>query len=115
MAWHDPEVLIPAAVAWNGVFFALVKYLFDRAIKTIDLRLESISDIDRRVIQLETEMNLRPQCSQHVEHLVTVKDIYGRMDKMGATLAKVDGRLDGINRAVDLMNQFLIEQGGSKR
>ena len=31
-----------------------------------------------------------------------------------SSLGKVEGRLEGVNRVADLMNQFLINQGGNK-
>ncbi len=37
-----------------------------------------------------------------------------RLDTISSKVDKVVGRLEGLGRAVDLMNQFLIEQGGKK-
>jgi hypothetical protein len=60
--------------------------------------------LEERTTKLETRS---PECQYHpqFEH---------RLDKMNAGLSKIDGRLDGINRAVDLINEFLINQGGKK-
>ena len=114
MSWHDPIVLIPAMIAWNGFFFGMVKYLFDRAVKTIDARLEAINEIDRRLIHVEIMLKQPPQCSQHSEYTMNTKALHTRLDGIGSKVDKLSGSLEGINRAVDLMNQFLIEQGGKK-
>lgn len=36
------------------------------------------------------------------------------MNALAEKLGNLDGRMSGINRAVDLINEFLIEQGGKK-
>lgn len=49
-----------------------------------------------------------------MKHMPTQNDITGmnlRIDKVHGALQRVDGRLEGINRAVDLMNQHLINRG----
>jgi len=50
-----------------------------------------------------------------IEHLPThrdIKELSGRIDLLHGTLSELNGRLSGINRAVDLINEFLIKQGG---
>jgi len=43
-----------------------------------------------------------------------VKELSDSMQTLAGQLGNLGGRMDGINRAVDLMNEFLIEQGGKK-
>lgn len=41
-----------------------------------------------------------------------IKDMSRRLDMIQSTMSEMGGRLEGINRAVDLINEFLINQGG---
>ncbi len=56
MQWHDPEILIPAAVttfiALNGFWFAVLKWFSGRIVKSMDDRLATIPEIDKRLIKL---------------------------------------------------------------
>ncbi len=115
MEWHDPIILIPALIAWNGFFFALLKWFGYRIIKSMDDRLSTITEIDRRLIHVETSLQNRPQCSQHGEHMASMKALHARLDIISSKVDRISGHLEGVGRAVDLMNQFLIEQGGNKR
>ena len=58
---------------------------------------------DKRLNELEKKTD-NPRCPHH-------PSFEARLDKMNGSLNKVDGRLEGIGRAVDLMNQFLINGG----
>jgi len=52
-----------------------------------------------------------------VGHLPSRHEIQGLNDSitsLGKEMGKLEGRLDGINRAVDLVNEFLINQGGKQ-
>lgn len=48
-----------------------------------------------------------PSCKYHV-------GFEERLDTINSGVSKIEGRLEGINRAVDLVNEFLINQGGRK-
>lgn len=43
-----------------------------------------------------------------------MKDLSDSMRDLTSKIGNLDGRMSGINRAVDLINEFLIEQGGKK-
>ncbi|MFH1984135.1 MAG: hypothetical protein ABIL58_20030 [Pseudomonadota bacterium] len=43
-----------------------------------------------------------------------LSDLSAKMDQMTRGLGRLDGRLEGINRVADLMNEFLINQGGKR-
>lgn len=52
-----------------------------------------------------------------VGHLPTANEIQHLNDNLRSVtekLGKLDGRIEGIGRAADLMNEFLISQGGNK-
>jgi len=56
------------------------------------------SDMERTLIDLKAE----------VKHMPTQQSI----DELNNSIGRLEGRLDGINRVADLMNRFLINQGG---
>lgn len=43
-----------------------------------------------------------------------VKELSDSMRVLTEKIGNLGGRMDGVNRAVDLINEFLIEQGGKK-
>lgn len=43
-----------------------------------------------------------------------IRDLSESMKHLTERIGNLDGRMSGVNRAVDLINQFLIEQGGKK-
>ena len=52
-----------------------------------------------------------------LEHLPTQQQfeaLNGSITALNGELKNTQGRLEGINRAVDLINEFLINQGGAK-
>lgn len=61
---------------------------------------------EARLAQLENDIR-HPSCQYHV-------GFEDRLDTINSGVSKVEGRLEGINRAVDLMNDFLINQGGKR-
>ena len=118
MEWHDPEILIPAGITTfitlNGFWFAILKWFSGRIVKSMDDRLATIPEIDKRLIKLEVSLCNQPQCNQHADNMSNSKKTNDRLDTISSKVDKVVGRLEGLGRAVDLMNQFLIEQGGKK-
>jgi hypothetical protein len=116
--WHDPEILVPAGVttviALNGFWFAVLKWFSGRIVKSMDDRLATVPDIDKRLIKVEASLCNQPQCNQHTEHMANMKALNLRLDAISSKVDKVIGKQEGLGRAVDLMNQFLIEQGGKK-
>jgi hypothetical protein len=68
-------------------------------------RLEKIESIasDQQNIKLEMA---------HMPSHRDIKDLSARMDMLHGGIKELSGRLSGMNRAVDLINEFLIQQGG---
>jgi hypothetical protein len=63
--------------------------------------------VEKSVIELRAELAHLPTQKQFGQLNASISDLNG-------SLQKTAGRLEGINRAVDLINEFLINQG-SKR
>lgn len=50
----------------------------------------------------------------HLPARQEIRDLSESMKHLTERIGNLDGRMSGVNRAVDLINQFLIEQGGKK-
>lgn len=74
---------------------------FDTLTKRIG---ESEKAMTSKISEMESKLERRKECPHH-------PSFEARLDAMNGSLNKVDGRLEGIGRAVDLMNQFLINGG----
>jgi len=64
-------------------------------------------DAEDRIIKLETEVKHPPACTYHAQ-------LELRIDAVRSDTSEIKGTVKGINHAVDLMNEFLINQGGKK-
>ena len=69
---------------------------------------DTIKDHHDRLITLESEL-------KHLPNKEKLKEISIRLDTVNNDLQRTIGKFEGVNRAVDLINEFLINQGGGKR
>jgi hypothetical protein len=95
--WID--VLVLAVVAGNTVY----TWWTNRE-KVTNKRFKEAED---RILQLESDVKHPPACAYHPR-------LEERMDQAVGKLERMDGKIDGLSRAVDLMNEFLINQGGKR-
>lgn len=65
-------------------------------------------DHEDRITVLEVTAKNAPVCQHHGELAHRIEDIHG-------DLRELSGSVNGVKRAVDLMNEFLINQGSNKR
>jgi phosphopantetheine adenylyltransferase len=65
------------------------------------------NDAEQRLASLEHEVKHPPACTYHGQ-------LELRIDAVRSDTAEIKGTVKGINRAVDLMNEFLINQGGRR-
>ncbi len=63
--------------------------------------------VDGKLTRLEAELRSMPGRTE-IQHL------NDNMSRLSNDMGKLQGKLGGINRAVDLINEFLINQGGKK-
>jgi hypothetical protein len=63
--------------------------------------------LEKVVADLHIEVTRLPTRAE-----ITALDL--TMKSLAEKIGNLDGRLTGVNRAVDLMNEFLIDQGGKK-
>jgi hypothetical protein len=66
-----------------------------------------VTDAESAVSRVGAEIRQMPS-REELRHLA------GGMAELSEKLGKVEGRLDGINRMAELMNEFLINQGGRR-
>jgi predicted nuclease with TOPRIM domain len=97
--------------AW-GFWFGVGQFIFNAAVLlyvTIANRQKAnaarVAEAEKRLAQLESDVKHPPSCTYHPR-------LEERMDKAIGKIERMDGKLDGLNRAVDVMNEFLINQGG---
>ena len=76
---------------------SITKRLSNHAVK--------INDHETRIICIEKDF-------RQVPGQQSLDKLSGRIDSLNSTLSTTKGRLDGVNRAVDLINEFLINHGG---
>lgn len=111
MDWHSPQVVLGFGATWTALLLGAVKFLFTREFNRFEKRLDAIADHEKKIAELYGCINNRPNCQQHAQQLVTFSSLDLRMDRVEGLVNRVDGRLEGIGRAVDLMNEFLINRG----
>jgi hypothetical protein len=95
--WISVGMLLLNLCAWVWVFW-------DRKNRATNSR---VCDVERRVETAEKDVI---EIRAMVGFLPSQKSI----DTLNQNISELKGRFDGVNRAVDLINQFLIEQGGKK-
>lgn len=111
----------PAAGFWFNIgqwgfncFIAICLWLSRKNTAT-NKRLETVSaELSSRIG--ETEKKIIRACSD-LEHLPDQRQFYRLSEEITALtreLSETKGRLSGVNRAVDLINEFLINQGAKK-
>ena len=101
MAHTGVTVLIGVYVWWVNRKKAMEKRFSDMR-SAFDARCEVNL---KRITSLEaTGVDMRAQ----LEHMPKHSDI----KELTSKISELNGRLSGINRAVDLINEFLIKQGG---
>lgn len=64
------------------------------------------SEHEKRLNTLEIDIK-HPNCQHHL-------NFEGRLDALHGDIRELTGGVNGLRRAVDLMNEFLINQGGKK-
>ena len=112
----DPAVYQEARF-WAGIgqwlFNALVAaYLWFARKQTatnnaLAIATKRIEKTEKSIIRIDGELKGLPS---HPQMEALGRDIRGLTDELG----QVKGRLEGLNRVADLMNEFLINQGGKK-
>ena len=106
-----------AKFAW-GVGLTVYVFFTNRRKATIDrisaIKNETAETLGEQKKSLE-EQGARISCIEtdlkHMPSQADIQDLSKRMDKLNGTLNNLEGRLGGINRAVDLMHEFLINRG----
>ena len=67
-----------------------------------------IDDMEDKLIEVCADMNHMPGQQQF-------KELSDSITALNGNIKKLEGRFEGVNRAVDLINEFLIKEGGKRR
>jgi hypothetical protein len=99
-----------------GKFSRLEKQVSDRVTKTelAELEREHKARLDRHRREMVETTNKLLKMENDICHLPTQQDmrsLSGEISGLRSSLGEVSGKLGGVNRAVDLINGFLIEKG----
>ena len=105
-----PSINYQALTFW----FSIINFLIMSGIGVVVwwINRDKITDkrfraAENRIVQLESDVKHPPACTYHAQ-------LELRIDAVRSDTAEIKGTVKGINRAVDLMNEFLIQQGGKK-
>ncbi len=100
--------------------FAGIEKRFTAIEKAIDDALEEQQKVldarctgrEKRINNLEMDAQTLNLKLGHMPNHKDIKELSGRIDLLHGSLSELNGRLSGINRAVDLINEFLINKPG---
>ena len=99
--------------AATAVLFVWV-YLSNRHRVTVS-KIDSLEkDTHKRLDNHSTRMTCLESDVKHLPSRAEINSLVDKIEKMNALLSRVEGRLEGINRAVDLMNNYLINKDKGK-
>jgi hypothetical protein len=91
------------------------KSAHDKAAEERKVERDKACEDHKRKVEVQ-EKGLR-RLHEEIAHLPSrseIQELANSMRALGEKIGNLDGRMSGVNRAVDLMNQFLIEQGGKR-
>jgi hypothetical protein len=75
-------------------------------------------DVEDRILLMEAEAKHTPACEYHPRLETRIDKMRAGFDEKIAAVhgdtREIKGKLDGLNRAVDLMNEYLINRPGRK-
>ena len=121
--WMDMANLAWGLAVCVYVYFATRRKVIDQRFTKVDGDIKSLGkDIDKRCgtqcgrIDGLEKNNLELQLK--IEHVPThqdIKELSERITTLHGTLSELNGRLGGINRAVDLLNEYHLKPGGEGR
>ena len=122
ITWQMVAFAITMTIGWTGFLLGAIKWLLNKQITGLEARLASAEKtagnavkelsehketVTQALSQLRIEFASKPGCANH-------REMHHCLDKLGTDVGWIKGKMDGLNRVVDLMNQFLIEQGRIK-
>lgn len=83
------------------------KKMTDQASNDVESLAEDFVEVKKELDDLKDQVSKLPDRTE-------MEKFSSQIGEVNKTLGKLEGRLNGIGRAVDLMNQFLINNGNSK-
>lgn len=108
------NIYYPAWAFW----FSVLQFVFNLALlvgvwwsnrqKVTAKKFKALED---RMVEVETNVKIAPVCGQHLRMEEMDKTMLLRLDSIDKGVAKIDGRLEGINRMVDLLTQNELSGG----
>ncbi|MCS4503880.1 DUF2730 domain-containing protein [Arhodomonas aquaeolei] len=100
----DALVLIGVVVVGVHTWWVSRRHATADAIRQVDDR---VDDVEQRLTQAETDLRNMPSQTD-------VSELSQRIGGLHGDLREIKGSLQGLSRAVDLMNEHLIRQGSKE-
>lgn len=72
---------------------------------------ERVTKVEARVSTVETKVEAMPVCSSHSRMEANDTKLMDRLDDLHGDIRELAGGVKGLSRAVDLMNEHLINKG----
>lgn len=114
--WSDIAQTAATVAVWIYVWLVNRKKAMDRRFsnmaQTVEVRCQACT---RRIDELEKEETALQMQVRHMPTHKDIKEMSEKMESVKESMSKLSGRLEGVNRAVDLINEFLINQGAGAR
>jgi len=73
---------------------------------------KKFAGMDKKVGEIDSAVKSGPTCVHHSRMEENDRRLFERLDGINGAINKVDGKLEGIGHTSDLINEFLISQGG---
>ena len=106
-------ILSIAKFCW-GIGLTLYVFFVNRRKAMLDQVTKVKRDTAERLERHADRITCLESDVKHLPSQENITKLSERIDTLNGSISTVSGRLEGINRAVDLINQFLINNGGKQ-
>jgi hypothetical protein len=110
--WFDVGQLIGTALLGVYVYVSNRHRVTNKRISETDDRVTALEKkIDKRCLEHQAQTERIGAELRHLPSTADIRDLSAQLTVLTEKLGHLDGRLTGINRAVDLLNQHHINGG----
>lgn len=95
--WIAVVVMLFNIAAWIWIFWDRKNRATNSRVENVEKKVEGV---EKDIVEIKTLVNVLPNQKS--------------IEDLNKNISELKGRFDGVNRAVDLINQHLINQGGKK-
>lgn len=103
-------------LAWTGLLLGAIKYLLNKQIMAFETK---IAEAEAKAIKASTdvaairlEVSQKMVCHNHDRMEGDNREQFQRLAKLGGSLQRMDGKLDGIITSIDMLMQHHLKGEG---